>query len=105
MGMTREDALAAVRDVLNEHPETQMHVRLDGFKLSGGRPGGTPAELFDDAVKEGQGSYWYTTQREMAFLERAYRVGDLPRSRLTFYLGGKDVTGEVFSGSKYLGGS
>ncbi|MFF3517464.1 MULTISPECIES: hypothetical protein [unclassified Streptomyces] len=75
------------------------------FKLSSGKPGGTPAELFDDAVKEGQGGYWYTTQREMAFLERAYRLGNLPRSRLTFYLGGKDVTGEVFSESEYLGGS
>ncbi|MGV9564329.1 hypothetical protein [Streptomyces sp. NPDC003480] len=78
--MSMEDALSAVRDVLNEHPETQMHVRLDGFKLSSGKPGGTPSELFDDAVKEGQGGYWYTTQREMAFLERAYRLGNLPEA-------------------------
>ncbi|MGW1158195.1 ricin-type beta-trefoil lectin domain protein [Streptomyces sp. NPDC002519] len=104
MGETQEGALANVRDVANEHPETRIHVRLDGFKMTNGQPG-TPAELFDDAVREGQGDNWYTTQREMAILERAFRVGNLGRDRLSFYMGGKNITSEIFSGSQYLGGS
>jgi hypothetical protein len=90
--------------VANAHPETQIHVRLDGFKMSSGAPG-TPSELFDDAVRVGQGDNWYTTQKEMAILERAYRMGNLTVSRLTFYHEGADVTSEVVSGSKLLGGS
>ncbi|MFD9791416.1 RHS repeat-associated core domain-containing protein [Streptomyces sp. NPDC059070] len=104
MGNTRDDALANVHDAVNYHDEAHIHVRLDGFTMTSGKPG-TPAELFDDAVKQGQGGNWYTTQREMAILERAFRVGNLDKSRLTFYMGGKDITGEILSGSKYLGGS
>ena len=105
MGQTREDALANVRDVANNHPETQIHVRLDGFKMTSGEAGATNAQLFDDAVSQGQGDNWFTTQREMAILERAYRMGNLDTSRLTFYMEGKDVTSEVLAGSNYLGGS
>ncbi|MFI9274555.1 polymorphic toxin-type HINT domain-containing protein [Kitasatospora sp. NPDC052896] len=105
MGETRDGALANVGDVANYHPETQIHVRLDGFKMTSGKTGATNAELFDDAVKQGQGDNWYTTQREMAILERGYRFGNLEPSRLTFYMGGVDVTSEVLAGSKYLGGS
>ncbi|MEV6655409.1 hypothetical protein [Streptomyces sp. NPDC051219] len=104
MGNTRDDALANVHDALNYHDEAHIHVRLDGFKMISGKPG-TPAELFDDAVREGQGDNWYTTQREMAILERAFRLGNLDASRLTFYMGGKNITGGILSGSKYLGGS
>ncbi|MGW1768431.1 polymorphic toxin-type HINT domain-containing protein [Streptomyces sp. NPDC002073] len=104
MGETQEGALANVRDVANEHPETNIHVRLDGFTMTSGKRG-TPAELFDDAVREGQGGNWYTTQREMAILERAYRVGNLGSDRLFFYMGGRNITSEIFAGSRYLGGS
>ncbi|MFJ9690102.1 hypothetical protein ACIRRX_30990 [Streptomyces bacillaris] len=62
-------------------------------------------EVFDHAVQQGQGNNWFTTQREMAFLERAFRVGNLDSSRLRFYLGGTDITSTVLKGSKYLGGS
>lgn len=104
MGNTREDALANVHDTLNYHDEAHIHVRLDGFRMTSGKPG-TPAELFDDAVREGQGGNWFTTQRELAILERAFRLGNLDASRLTFYMGGKNITGEILSGSKYLGGA
>ncbi|MFE7518067.1 hypothetical protein [Streptomyces halstedii] len=104
MGEMQEGTLANVRDVANEHTDAHIHVRLDGFKMTGGKPG-TPAELFDDAVKEGQGDNWYTTQREMAILERAFRVGNLGRDRLSFYMGGKNITSEIFAGSRHLGGS
>ncbi|GAA2517443.1 polymorphic toxin-type HINT domain-containing protein [Streptomyces gobitricini] len=100
---TFEDALASVRDVANEHPETHIHVRLDGFAMTSGKKG-TPAELFDDAVTQGQGDNWYTTQREMAILERAFRVGNLSSSRLSFYMGGENITNEILSGSRFLGG-
>ncbi|MGW0467744.1 ricin-type beta-trefoil lectin domain protein [Streptomyces sp. NPDC003027] len=100
---TFEDALASVRDVANEHPETHIHVRLDGFKMTSGKKG-TPAEVFDDAVTQGQGDNWYTTQREMAILERAFRVGNLTSSRISFYMGERDITSEILSGSKFLGG-
>ena len=103
MGETREDALANVHDVANYHPETKLHVRLDGFKMTSGKQG-NPVELFDDAVKEGQGDNWYTTQKEMAILERSFRLGNLETSRLTFYMGGEDITAEILAGSKYLGG-
>jgi hypothetical protein len=101
---TMEDALANVRDVANEHPEATIHVRLDGFKMANGSAEATPGQLFDDAVQQGQGSDWFTTQREMAILERAYRVGNLDTSRMKFYLGGKDVSEQVIQQSRYLGG-
>jgi hypothetical protein len=104
MGDSQEDALANVHDAVNYHDEAHIHVRLDGFKMTSGKPG-TPTELFDDAVREGQGDNWYTTQREMAILERAFRLGNIDASRLTFYMEGKDITEEIVSGSKYLGGS
>jgi RHS repeat-associated protein len=102
--MTRDDALAKVQDVANYHDETTIHVRLDGFKMTDGSTGATPGQLFDDAVTQGQGEDWYTTQKEMAILERANRVGNLPTSRLRFYMGGNDVTGDVLQQSQYLGG-
>ncbi|OSZ61769.1 hypothetical protein OQI_03400 [Streptomyces pharetrae CZA14] len=104
MGDSQEDALANVHDAVNYHDEAHIHVRLDGFKMTSGKPG-TPTELFDDAVREGQGDNWYTTQREMAILERAFRLGNIDASRLTFYMADKDITEEIVSGSKYLGGS
>ncbi|MEV8534691.1 polymorphic toxin-type HINT domain-containing protein [Streptomyces sp. NPDC051211] len=101
---TWQDAVGEVRDVANSHPETRIHVRLDGFKKNDGSDGGA-AELFDHAVMAGTGAYPRTTQMEMAILERAFRVGELGKDRLFFYMGEKDVTGDVFSGSRYLGGS
>jgi hypothetical protein len=102
--MTRDDALAKVQDVANYHDETTIHVRLDGFKMTDGSTGATPGQLFDDAVTQGQGEDWYTTQKEMAYLERANRLGNLPTSRLQFYMGGNNVTSEVLQQSQYLGG-
>ena len=102
--MTRDDALAKVQDVANYHDETTIHVRLDGFKMTDGSAGATPGQLFDDAVTQGQGEDWYTTQKEMSYLERANRLGNLPTSRLQFYMGGNNVTSEVLQQSQYLGG-
>ncbi|MER8232585.1 polymorphic toxin-type HINT domain-containing protein [Streptomyces sp. NPDC094049] len=104
MGETRDGSISSAADAMNYHPEATIHVRLDGFKLHNREPG-SPAEVFDYAVQQGHGDNWFTTQREMAFLERAFRVGNLDSSRLRFYLGGSSVTSEVLKGSKYLGGS
>ncbi|MFE3826055.1 polymorphic toxin-type HINT domain-containing protein [Streptomyces sp. NPDC059092] len=104
MGETRDGSISSAADAMNYHPEATIHVRLDGFTLEN-RRSGNPAELFDSAVQQGHGDNWLTTQREMAFLERAFRVGNLDSSRLRFYLGGSDITSEVLKGSKYLGGS
>ncbi|MFJ7319342.1 hypothetical protein ACIQVO_12880 [Streptomyces sp. NPDC101062] len=92
MGETCDGSIANTGDAMNYHPEVNIHVRLDGFALKDRMPG-TP------------GDDWGTTQREMAFLERAFRVGNLDASRLTFYLGGSDITAGIFKGSKYLRGS
>jgi RHS repeat-associated protein len=103
---TQEDALASARDVANERPNTTIHVRLDGFTLASGASldGVTPGALLDDAVTEGKSDNWFTTQKEMAILERAYRMGNLATSRLKFYMGGSDVTGETLKQSRYFGG-
>lgn len=101
---TLEDALANVRSAANDS-NVHIHVRLDGFKMSSGAANPTPAQLFDDAVERGKpATGWYTTQKEMAILELAYRTGGLETSRLTFTLGGDDVTSQVLQGSQYLGG-
>ncbi len=86
MGETRDGSISSAADAMNNHPGATIHVRLDGFTLENRRSGG-PAEVFDHAVQQGQGDNWFTTQREMAFLERAFRVGNLDSSRLRFYLG------------------
>ncbi|MCX4674867.1 polymorphic toxin-type HINT domain-containing protein [Streptomyces sp. NBC_01433] len=104
MRETRDGSISSAADAMNYHPEATIHVRLDGFTLENKRSG-NPAEVFDYAVQQGHGDNWFTTQREMAFLERAFRVGNLDSSRLRFYLGGSNITSEVLKGSKYLGGS
>ncbi|MFI8348508.1 polymorphic toxin-type HINT domain-containing protein [Streptomyces sp. NPDC085596] len=100
---TLEGALGNVRDVANEHPETTIHVRLDQFEMTDGSEG-TAVQRLDDAVRQGQGDNWYTTQREMAFLERAFRVGNLDSNRLRFYEGGQDISDDIFEQSHFFGG-
>ncbi|GIE77454.1 hypothetical protein Aph02nite_34040 [Actinoplanes philippinensis] len=98
---TMEDALANVRDIANNHPKTEIHVRLDGFTMSNGRANATPAELFEDAYLQGGGNNWFTTQREMNILGRAVRLGNRDWSTIKFTLGTEDVT---FPRPAYLGG-
>lgn len=98
---TRDGALANVRDVANSHPETTIHVRLDGFTMSEGV--GTAAQRLDDAVRQGKGEKWFTTQREMAYLELAFRVENLTSDRLRFYENGQDISDEIFEQSEFFG--
>lgn len=103
---TLEGALASVRNVANEQPDVAIHIRLNGFDLEDETTGATPAQLYDDAVRKGRPARgWATTQREMAIIERAYRMGNLSTGRLHFYTGSdRDVTNEVLSESIYFGG-
>ena len=94
---TREDALASVRDVANNHPEARIHVRLDGFKPKAG----SPADLFKAAYDNGGGDNWYTTEREMNILGRAVRMGNRSWDSIQFHLGGEKVS---FPRPDYLGG-
>ncbi|MEU4243625.1 polymorphic toxin-type HINT domain-containing protein [Actinoplanes sp. NPDC026619] len=98
---TREDALASVRDVANNHPETTIHVRMDGFKMTNGKANASPAELFDDAYREGGGDNWFTTQREMNILGRAVRLQNRDWNTIKFTMNGRDVS---FPKPDYLGG-
>jgi len=63
---TREDALANVRDVANNHPNATIHVRLDGFKMTNGRTNASPAEL----------DFWEVEMRNVAIWEREFDVWD-----------------------------
>ena len=98
---TREDALANVRDVANNHPDATIHVRMDGFTMTNGRANASPAELFEDAYREGGGDNWFTTQREMNILGRAVRLGNRDWNSIKFTLKGEDVS---FPRPGFLGG-
>ncbi|WP_305070089.1 RHS repeat-associated core domain-containing protein [Micromonospora sp. HM134] len=98
---TLEDALANVRDVANSHPGATIHVRMDGFKMSNGRASASPAELFEDAYREGGGDNWFTTQREMNILGRSVRLGNREWESIRFTMDGKSVN---FPRPGFLGG-
>ncbi|HEX8347167.1 MAG TPA: RHS repeat-associated core domain-containing protein [Actinoplanes sp.] len=88
---TRDAALANVRDVANNHPNAIIHVRMDGFRMTNGRSSASPAELFEDAYREGGGDNWFTTQREMNILGRAVRLGNRDWNSIKFTRNGEDA--------------
>jgi hypothetical protein len=98
----RDEALAAVREVAMENPQTKIHVTMDGFKPAPafkGEP--TPADLFEAAYNNGKGGRWWTTEREMAIIGDAVRRGRRTWDSITFYQNGKVVN---FPQPSYLGG-
>ena len=99
---TRDDALANVHHVANNHPSATIHVRMDGFRTEDGRgTNASPAELFEDFYREGGGDNWITTQREMNILGRAVRLGNRDWDSIKFTMNGQDAG---FPRPGYLGG-
>ncbi|WP_406400670.1 polymorphic toxin type 27 domain-containing protein [Streptomyces uncialis] len=67
------------------NPTVRLHVSLDGFR------GANPGEQFSSAYKNGSGSNWFATEREMCHVGKAVRVGDRSWDSITFYRGGSVV--------------
>ncbi|MFC4500195.1 MULTISPECIES: DUF6531 domain-containing protein [Streptomyces] len=90
-----EGAIASVRHVALEQPETQIHIVLDGFRMASGRRGSLQ-EVFEDFYKEGQvGKKWITTQHEMYLVGESIRRERRAWDSIVFWYGGKDVTSQM----------
>ncbi|RDG40027.1 hypothetical protein DVH02_00425 [Streptomyces corynorhini] len=63
----------------------KLHVSLDGFR------GANPGEQFSNAYRNGSGSNWFATEREMYHVGKSVRVGDRSWGSVTFYRGGSVV--------------
>ncbi|WP_159001196.1 hypothetical protein, partial [Streptomyces sp. SBT349] len=68
------------------NPAVHLHISMDGFA------GSTPAERFINAYREGSGTNWWATEREMFHVGEAIRREYRGWDSITFYENGKPVT-------------
>ncbi|MBL1096656.1 putative T7SS-secreted protein [Streptomyces coffeae] len=82
---TRDGALSSVRDVAHEHPNTHIHVVMDGWRGHKDQLTDNVDELFEAAYRRGKGDNWYTTEREMAILGDSIKWENREWETITFY--------------------
>ncbi|MGO4759851.1 hypothetical protein AB4212_66395, partial [Streptomyces sp. 2MCAF27] len=91
LDQSRDGSLASVRNVAHEHPHVRIHVVMDGWRNHEDQLSDDVVELFDAAYAKGKGNNWYTTEREMAHLGDAVKLGNRSWDSITFYFKGKVV--------------